>query len=262
MTFRNATLEDLPEMKALYRDTILTVCRKDYTEEQVNVWSSSANKEERWLDVVVNQFVLLAEIDDVLVGYGTLKNHNYIDFFYVHKDFQGMGIAGQLLNRLLQEAGAHGTKLITSDISMTAKPFFRKNGFKVVAEQKNVRQDVILINYKMIRYLPGSDLDPEIKSVYAIEDTFKITGRGLVLAGRVVEGNINTFAGDHIEFMAGNRLRRRRISGVQMFSGSYANFSKIGLLIKCENEAEIDELRAWRPFNEIARIYDGTTNPS
>lgn len=255
MNFRNASPEDLSAMKALYRDTILTVCRNDYTEAQVTIWSSSAGKEERWLDMVVNQFVLLAVMDEVLVGFGTLKNHNYIDFFYVHKDFQGMGIARELLNRLLQEAGRHGEKLITSDISITAKPFFRKQGFRVVAEQKNIREDEVLINYKMMKYLPGPDLDPEIKSVYVIEDTFNITGRGLVLAGRIVEGNIAVFAEDHIEFMARDRLRRRKIKGIPMFSGSCANFSKVGLLIQCENKEEIEELRAWRPFNEIARIY-------
>ncbi len=262
MIFRQATLEDLPAMKTLYRDTILTVCRKDYTEEQVRVWASSVNKEERWLDMAVNQFVLLAEIDHELVGFGTLRDHHYIDFFYVHKDFQGMGIASDILSRLLQEASAHGVKLITSDISITAKPFFRKNGFRVVAEQKNVRGDEILINYKMMKYLPGPDLDPEIKSVYVIEDTFNITGRGLVLAGRIVEGNINTFAGDYIEFSAVNRLRRRRIKGIELLSGPRVDFSKIGLLIQCENKAEIDELRAWRPFNEIACISDAAVNPS
>ncbi len=261
MTFRNATLEDLPAMKALYRDTILTVCRKDYTEEQTNVWASSANKEERWLDVLVNQFVLLAEIAQELVGFGTLRDHNYIDFLYVHKDFQGMGIAGGLLNGLLQEASRHGTRLITSDISMTANPFFRKNGFKVVAEQKHVREGQVLINHKMMRYLPGPDLDPEIKCVYAIEDTFNITGRGLIIVGRVVEGDITILAGDYIEFMALNRLRRRRIKGGEIFSGPRVNFSKIGLLIQCENKEEIDELRAWKPFNEVARIYKSDTNP-
>jgi hypothetical protein len=35
---------------------------------------------------------------------------------------------------------------------------------------------------------------------------------------------------------------------------------KFGLLIECENEAEIDELRAWQPFNEVARIYNAA-NP-
>lgn|GEM_PF-505981 len=260
MTFRNAILEDLPAMKALYRDTILTVCRKDYTEEELKVWSSSANKEERWLDMAVNQFVLLAEIDGVLVGFGTLRDHNYIDFFYVHKDFQGMGIARELLARLLQEAESHGTKLITSDISMTARPFFEKQGFKVVAEQENTRGEVILINYKMIKHLPGPDLHPGLKAVYNIKDTFKITGRGLVFAGTIVDGNFNT--GDYIAFSADKQLKIRKIKAIELVHSIQRNPSNAGLMIQCENEAEIDELRAWRPFNEIACIYDVNANPS
>lgn len=259
MTFRNAVLEDLPAMKALYRDTILTVCRKDYTEEQVKIWSSSVNKEERWLDVVVNQLVLLAEIDGVLVGFGTLKNYNYIDFFYVHKDFQGMGIARELLNRLLDEATSHGEKLLTSDISLTAKPFFEKHGFKVVAEQENIRGEVILINYKMMKHLPGPGLHPDLKAVYNIKDTFKITGRGLVFAGTIVEGIFNT--GDYIAFSADKQLKIRKIKAIELVHSIQRNPSNAGLMIQCENEAEIDELRAWRPFNEIARIYDAKANP-
>lgn len=253
MNFRKAALEDLPAMKALYRDTILTVCRKDYTEEQVKVWSSSVNKEERWLGVVMNQLVLLAEIDGALVGFGTLRDHNYIDFFYVHQDFQGMGIARELLSRLLEKANSHGEKLITSDISITARPFFEKSGFKVVAEQENVRQDVILINYKMMKHLPGPGMHPEIKAIYAIEDTFKITGRGLVFAGKLIEGNMS--AGDRIVFTAGQQLMDRKIQGVQMAGRGSMDLSKVGLLIQCGNESEIEELRNWRPFNEVACIY-------
>lgn len=260
MTFRNAVLEDLPAMKALYRETILTVCRKDYTEEELKVWSSSANKEERWLDMAVNQFVLLAEIDGVLVGFGTLRDYNYIDFFYVHKDFQGMGIARELLARLLQEAESHGTKLLSSDISMTAKPFFEKQGFKVVARQENIRGEVILINYKMIKHLPGPGLHPGLKAVYNIKDTFKITGRGLVFAGTIVDGNFNT--GDYIAFSADKQLKIRKIKAIELVHSIQRNPSNAGLMIQCENETEIDELRAWRPFNEIACIYDASVNPS
>ena len=257
MIFRHAILEDLPAMKELYAGTIRSVCKADYTEEQIAMWASSVNKEERWLDVVVNQFVLLAEIDQELVGFGTLRDRNYIDFFYVHKDFQGMGIARELLNRLLDEAISHGVKLLTSDISITARPFFEKQGFKVVVEQENVRQDVILINYKMIKHLPGPEMHSGLKAVYNIKDTFKITGRGLILAGTIVEGTFNT--GDFISFSSGDQLKLRKITGIEMSNSIERN---VGILIRCENEEEIDELRAWRPFNEIARIYDVKANPS
>lgn len=35
MTFRNATIHDLEEMQQLYVDTIQSVCRQDYNQEQI-----------------------------------------------------------------------------------------------------------------------------------------------------------------------------------------------------------------------------------
>lgn len=259
MNFRNATIEDLPAMKALYVDTIRSVCRKDYNEEQLSVWSSSVNKEERWLDVVANQFVLLAEIGGQLVGFATLRNHDYIDFFYVHKDFQGQGIARTLLNRLLQEAMKHGEDLLTSDISITARPFFEKNGFKVVAEQENIRQGLILINYKMIRYLPGPGLDPELTAVFNITHTFKVAGPAVMLAGNIIEGKIAS--DQHIEFVAENRFRLRRITDVQILKGIHLADPARGLLILCESEEEMEELCSWQPFNEVAIVYQADLIP-
>ena len=259
MDFRKAILQDLAAMKALYADTIRSVCRKDYNEEQVRVWSSSVNKEERWLDVVTNQFVLLAEIDGVLVGFGTLRNYDYIDFFYVHKDFQGQGIARALLSRLLQEATRQGEDLVTSDISITARPFFEKNGFKVVTEQENIRQGLILINYKMVRYLPGPGPDPELKAVFNITHSFKVEGPALMLTGHLIDGEVSSH--QHIEFVAENQFRLRRITGVQVLKGSNPDHPGRGLLIRCESEEELEELCNWQPFNEVAIVYQADLIP-
>ena len=151
MTFRNATLNDIDEMQQLYVDTIKTICKNDYDESQVDAWSSSTENKQRWLDLVNNQFVLLAEIDNQIVGYGTLKEENYIDFFYVHKDFQKQGIAQKILTELENKAKNANTRSLTSDISITAKPFFEKNGFKVIIKQSHIRKNVELVNYKMIK---------------------------------------------------------------------------------------------------------------
>lgn len=253
LIIRNATLDDLPVMKVLYADTILAVCRKDYTEAQAIVWASSVHNEERWLDMVVNQYVLIAESKNVLLGFGTLRDHNYIDFFYVHKDYQKRGIAGILLEQLLQKAIAEGELLVTSDVSMTARSFFEKNAFKVVAEQNNVRGDEVLINYKMIRHLPDTQRHSDLKGVFMLDATFKITGRGLVLTGRLIDGDISS--GDRIVFYKNGIVKDRRVLGVQMPGRASREPSMLGLLVRCENEEEIEELRSWNPDNEIARIY-------
>ncbi|KAF2334287.1 GNAT family N-acetyltransferase [Flavobacterium daemonense] len=153
MNFKKATISDLPEMKELFIQTIQSVCKNDYNPEQINVWVSGAKITQRWIDVVEKQFVLLAIIENKIAGFGTLKDGNYIDFFFIHKDFQRQGIANKIFAELELEAKKHHSKIITSDVSITAKPFFEKKGFVVKAEQKNIVQDVEIINYKMEKEL-------------------------------------------------------------------------------------------------------------
>ncbi|NMH26835.1 GNAT family N-acetyltransferase [Flavobacterium silvaticum] len=136
-------------MKQLYVDTIRSVCSNDYSKEELEVWSSSSQKTERWQEMMATQFVLLAEINNQIVGFASLKESNYIDFFYIHKDFQGKGIAKQLLLKIEQQAKENGSHLLSSDISITAKPFFEKHDFIALKEQYNVRENVVLVNYKM-----------------------------------------------------------------------------------------------------------------
>ncbi|MCI9846590.1 GNAT family N-acetyltransferase [Flavobacterium pectinovorum] len=153
MNFKKATISDLAEMQKLYIETIQSVCKNDYNPEQIEAWIYGVKNTDRWIDVINTQFVLLAIIEKQITGFGTLKDTNYIDFFYIHKNFQRQGIADKILNALEVEARNHGSKTLTSDISITAKPFFEKNGFIVKTEQKNIRLNTELINYKMEKKL-------------------------------------------------------------------------------------------------------------
>ncbi|WET04634.1 GNAT family N-acetyltransferase [Flavobacterium sp. YJ01] len=149
MHFRKATVLDLNEIQELFVQTIQSVCKNDYNPDQINAWVSGVKITERWIDVIEKQFVLLAIIEEQIVGYGTLKNNNYIDLFFIHKDFQRQGIAQKIFNELEIEAKNQDSKIITSDVSITAKGFFEKNAFFVKAEQKNIVKGVEIINYKM-----------------------------------------------------------------------------------------------------------------
>ena len=149
MIFRVATNDDLTEMKQLFHETVESVCSNDYDAPQIKVWSASIQNTQRWQDVIDTQYVLLAIIDDRIVGFASLKDDNYLDFLYVHKNFQRQGIASQLLSKLEGKARSSKEKTITTDASITAKPFFEKLHFKVLKMQQNERDGLILINYKM-----------------------------------------------------------------------------------------------------------------
>lgn len=152
-TIRQATHDDLQEMKELYVGTITTVCTNDYDASQIEVWSASVQNTQRWFDLVNNQLVLITQKDKTITGFCSLENNTYIDFMYVHKDYQRQGIADMLLSALEEEAKNSGSTLLTSDISKTARPFFEKRGFIVVTEQINLRKGIEIINYKMKKEL-------------------------------------------------------------------------------------------------------------
>ena len=92
----------------------------------------------------------------------------------------------------------------------------------------------------------------QVTAKYIIKDAFKITGRGLVLAGHIDEGEI--YLGDFIEFNAFDKRRKRKITGIEGIRNANPDKTNTGLLIKCEDETEIDELRTWRPDNEVGLI--------
>ena len=145
--YRVATLNDMDDMQTLFVDTITNTCQNDYTEKEIKTWTASIENKSRWTNKLNAQYFLIAELDHKMVGYGSLENGNYIDFLYVHKDFQGKGIAKGILNELITKSKKMGYSQVSSDVSITAKPFFQNKGFNIVRENKNVVGEVTLINY-------------------------------------------------------------------------------------------------------------------
>jgi putative acetyltransferase len=153
ITIRKGLPSDLPVLQQLFADTISKVCSSDYDTQQIQVWTSSIEDKKRWSIMISNQFVLVAQLEKKVLGFATLDNGNYIDFLYVHKDYQRQGLAYQLYTDIENEAIRQKQTELTSDVSKTARPFFEKVGFEVINEQTVVRQNVELTNYKMKKKL-------------------------------------------------------------------------------------------------------------
>ena len=151
MTIRIGNIDDLNELQQLFVDTVKFVCKADYNDKQVDVWTSGIENKQRWQDILTNQFVIVAQDKDKITGFCTLDKGNYLDLLYVHKDFQRQGIAYKLYSDIEKEAKRQGQNKLTSGVSKTAKPFFEKIGFRVLSEQKVNLKGVELTNYKMTK---------------------------------------------------------------------------------------------------------------
>lgn len=153
---RKGRIDDLPQLQKLFVDTVTTICKTDYNNDQIEAWTSDTKnntKGQRWLDIMSNQFVLVAQQAEKIIGFATLDSGQFIDLLYVHKDYQRQGVAGRLYADIENEAKRQKRTILTSDVSKTARPFFEKQKFKVVTEQAVNRKSVILTNYKMTKTL-------------------------------------------------------------------------------------------------------------
>ncbi len=146
---RKGKLNDLPEMKNLFVNTITEICKSEYDKQQISIWTSSSENDKRWNEMITDQVVLIAEYENKIVGFISLENGNYIDFLYVHKDYQRKGIAKKLYSAIEKEALRQKQTKLSSDVSKTARPFFEKVGYEIVDKQIVIKKNVELTNYKM-----------------------------------------------------------------------------------------------------------------
>jgi putative acetyltransferase len=150
MQLRIATLEDIPSLKSLYQGTITYINSRHYNPEQISAWAATGERIASLEKKIKEQhFYVATTTNDIITGFASLENDGELDMMYVHKDFQGQGIASLLIQQLYEKAAELKITTLTAYVSITARPFFEKQGFKVVATQQVPLGEVLLENYKM-----------------------------------------------------------------------------------------------------------------
>ena len=145
MRIREYQAADLEEIIELFRTTVHTVNAADYTPEQLQAWTADI-RPELWRASLLAHHSLVVVADGRLAGFADMDNNGYLDRLYVHKDYQRRGIATALCDRLEQDCAA--PRLFTH-ASLTARPFFEKRGYAVVARRETERRGVLLSNFLM-----------------------------------------------------------------------------------------------------------------
>ena len=118
-------------MIKLFYETVHTVCRSDYTKEQLEAWAPKNIDESLWEKRFSQSFTFLAEENNQLLGFANLEANGNVDMFYVAANTQGKGVGKILMNALVKKGKELGLKALTSDVSLTARPFFLKRGFVI-----------------------------------------------------------------------------------------------------------------------------------
>ena len=155
VTLRPYRPEDAPVLLALFRDTIRRVNSRDYSSTQIAAWASDDIDTGSWFGRFSGRFVPVAEQAGSPVGFAELEPNGHIDRVYVSADHQRCGIGQRLLAALVAEAQRMGIARLSTEASITARPFFEAQGFVVLAPQVVTCRGVEFVNYRMERELGG-----------------------------------------------------------------------------------------------------------
>lgn len=154
VTIRKATMADVSELEELFRNTVLMVNNRDYTDEEVAEWASYGSRPGRMEELVSTLYLIVAsDAEGRIVGFSSIRDDGYLHSMFVHKDHQRRGIATALLRHIESYAVEHGIAEIMSEVSITARPFFERNGYSVDYEQHVNVNRLVMTNFKMKKTL-------------------------------------------------------------------------------------------------------------
>jgi putative acetyltransferase len=152
---RRYIAEDAQYLAKIYYNTIHKINVRDYSEDQVNAWAPASSLEltgwkKKWQSITP----LVALIDNKIVGFTEFESNGHIDCFYVHHEYQGIGVGSSLMNAVFKTAKKLNIKRLFAEVSITAKSFFESKGFKVVKQQMVVIRGVELTSFIMENIKP------------------------------------------------------------------------------------------------------------
>ena len=127
--------DDLEQIAALYHDSIHQVGGADYSTGQLAAWAPPGFDRDRWQHRLAGVEVVVAEIPGGLAGFCAWTVQGYLDLLFVHPACLRRGVATALYAAAEQSFRARHVPRVHTQASITAQPFFLRQGFRLVQHQ-------------------------------------------------------------------------------------------------------------------------------
>ena len=148
---------DASAIVRLFYETVRSVNRADYSDEQVRAWAPSVPDPNGWHARMAGRLTLVAEEGGEVVGFAELEEDGHLDMLYVRKDAVGRGVGKRLCQAVEQKARGLGLERIFTEASITARPVFEGQGFRVLHRNDLVVRGVGMRTFSMEKPLEPSE---------------------------------------------------------------------------------------------------------
>ena len=103
--------------------------------EQIAAWAPIPPDAARWQKRLAQLHTIVTVAGDILAGFASHTREGYLDFLFTHPAFARRGVASHLNQRVESELRAIGAPTVTAHVSLAARPFFDRHGFRRDAEE-------------------------------------------------------------------------------------------------------------------------------
>jgi putative acetyltransferase len=146
MNLREYTEADLAAIASLFTASVHELGAPHYDISQREAWAPIPPDLETWATRLAKLHTLLASEGSELAGFISYELNGHIEFLYTGPVFERRGVAS-LLYQHVQNA-LSGIELFT-EASLIAKPFFLRQGFHVLEEQRVIRRGIAFRRFAM-----------------------------------------------------------------------------------------------------------------
>lgn len=150
---RKSTIEDMSAVMDAHRRSSLELCSKDYSNEQVSLWSDVKYNSEIWENSVNNEYHLVVEKDGKVEGLCHAKvddkGNGHIVGLYFTPVIEGKGLGRKAFEMAIQYLKDKGAPKISIIGTITAKGFYEKMGFNVVSKSQIAVRGTVLDCFEM-----------------------------------------------------------------------------------------------------------------
>jgi putative acetyltransferase len=151
VSIRSYRPTDLDAVIAIFLAAVRQVAARDYAPAQIDAWARLDR--DSWASRRLGRATWVAVIGRSPVGFTDLEPNGHLDMLYVHPAHQRVGIASALLATVEAAAQGQGLCGIFAEASITARRFFERRGFRLVAGQTVERHGQTLVNFQMEKRL-------------------------------------------------------------------------------------------------------------
>ncbi|MTD25897.1 GNAT family N-acetyltransferase [Erwinia sorbitola] len=151
ISIRAFRASDLDAVIALFEGAVRQIASRDYSAEQIDAWVQIDRED--WQQKFQQSECWLVIRHGEIAGFGNVESDGHLDMLFIHPEHQRCGVATALLKWLELQLVKMDIPVIFTEASITAKPFFTRQGFQLIEAQQVSVRGQSFINYKLHKVL-------------------------------------------------------------------------------------------------------------